>query len=220
MKISFDQFSNLVEMAALVVGGLWAAWSFHKLQKARGAEVGINVEVATLRKLQLEIENDKRRHLREQPALGIALEAHEVIDASETSGSVLCVTATLKNEGELNLEVMFDESALTVGRLVHDEHHRQSVKDLRRSSHWYLAPDGKKGEAFLAERIFRIGQTRRIPFAVQLRDAGVYLVQFQATYNKVPFDDEKASRREPVAITALEQTIYVATGQPADTRTT
>ena len=221
MNISLDQFSSLVKTLALVVGGLWAVWTFYRLQKAREAEVKINVEVADLQKSQLEIENEKRRRLREQPALAITLEVQEVLDPSETSSSLLCVTATLKNEGDLNLDVTFDDSALTIGRIVRDEHHRESVRELRRSCHWYLPPDGKEGVALSDSdpRVFRIGQVRKIPFAVQIPDPGVYLVQFQATYRMMPFEGENAFRKEPLVITAFEQTIHVGTGQPAEKRT-
>jgi hypothetical protein len=88
--------------------------------------------------------------------------------------------------------------------------HRQSVRDLRRSGHWYLSSDGKKGESLLDPRLFRIGQVRKIPFVVSISEPGMYLVQFQALYQERAFDDEKPSRKEPVAIIALEQTAHVA----------
>ena len=216
MSFSLDQLSDLIKLLALVVGGLWAVWTFHKLQRAREAEIDINVKVANLQRSQLEIESGKRKRLREQPVLAIALEVHEVIDTSEKSGSILCVTVVLKNEGDLNLDVTFDDSALTVGRIVQDEHHRQSIKDLRRACRWFFPSDGKKAEALPEPQIFRIGQARTIPFAVHIADPGVYLVQFHATYQKRPFDDEKPFRSDPVAITAFEQTIHVVTGKPGE----
>jgi len=216
MNVSLDQLSDLIKLLALVVGGLWAVWTFHKLQRAREAEIDINVKVANLQRSQLEIESGKRKRLREQPVLAIALEVHEVTGTSETPGSILCVTVILKNEGDLNLDVTFDDSALTVGRIVQDQHHRQSIKELRRACRWYFPPDGKKAEALSEPQIFRIGQVRTIPFAVHLADSGVYLVQFQATYKKIPFDDEKPFRNDPVAIAAFEQTIHVVTGKPGE----
>jgi hypothetical protein len=216
MNLSLDQLSDLVKLIALLAGGLWAIWTFHKLQRAREAEININVKVASLRKSQLEFESDKRKRLREQPVLAISLAVHEVIGTSGESGSILRVTVILKNEGDLNLDVTFDESALTVGRIVQDEHHRQSVRDVRRACRWWFPPDGNKAEALEDPQVFRIGQARTIPFAVHIATPGVYLVQFQATYQKRPFDDEKPLRHEPVAITAFEQAILIVTGKPGE----
>jgi hypothetical protein len=127
---------------------------------------------------------------------------------------MLCVTVTLKNEGDLNLEVTFDDSALTVGRIVQDKHHGQTIQALHRSCHWYLPGGGRTGEQLSDPRIFRTGQTRQIPFALEIADPGIYLVQFQAVYQKRPFDDEHAFRKKPLAIIAFEQKIHVVSGTP------
>jgi hypothetical protein len=47
-----------------------------------------------------------------------------------------------------------------------------------------------------------------------ITEPGGYVIQFNADYSKTPFDGEKSSRKEPVQIHAVEQTIYFATGNP------
>ena len=143
-------------MAALAVGGLWAAWTFHKLQRVRAAEIDNKVKLAGIDKSRIEQEELRTRLLRQQPQLAVEFNVAETASLPETSKGFLCVTVTLKNEGEQNLEVAFDDSALTVGRIVFEKNGRQTIRDVHRSGPWYFAPNSNKPEA-LPSRILRAG---------------------------------------------------------------
>jgi hypothetical protein len=215
-EMTFERFSDVIKLSGIVVGGAWTLWTYYKLQTEKRKELEIANSIARLRKSELEIETAKRQLLREQPQLGIALGVTGVVS---NKSYIICVDVTLKNEGDLNLEIEFDDAALSVGRITSDVHHRQSVKDLRRSSHWLLPSEGKTAEAVTVPRIFRIGQVRKLVFAVEVGGPGIYLVQFQAMYEEIPFDHDKSRRKSTKPIIAIEQAIHVVTEHEESTRT-
>jgi hypothetical protein len=215
MSVSLQDVSDIIKMVGLVAGGLWAAWTFHKLQKVRAAELEVNQKLTEIQKSRIEQEEIRTRLLRQQPQLAIQLNVAETASLTETFKGVLCVTVTLKNEGEHNLEVAFDDSALTVGRIVFERNGEQTIRDVHRSSPWYFASDSDKPQAF-SERIFRSGQKRQMALTVPITEPGSHVVQFRTIYCKIPFEGEKPSNKAPLAIDAIEQMIYFATGKPGE----
>jgi hypothetical protein len=213
MSLSLEQVSDLVKLVGLVATGVWAAWTFQKLQKVRAAELENNQRLVEMRKARIEQDEIRTRLLRQQPQLAIQLSIAETPPVIGASKSILCVTVILKNEGEQNLQIAFDDSALTVGRIDFEKSGRQAVRDLHRSSPWYLAPDSDKPQA-ITDRILRVGQKRQMVFTVPTMEPGAYFVQFQAIYDRFPFDGEKPSHKAPLTINAIEQVIFFATGKP------
>jgi hypothetical protein len=57
--MSIEQISDVVKMIAFVVAGLWAAWTFHKLQKVRAAELDNNRKLVETKKSKIEHEEIK-----------------------------------------------------------------------------------------------------------------------------------------------------------------
>jgi len=123
VALSLTQVSEIVKILGLVSGGLWAAWTFQKLQKVRDADSKVKRELID----QQEI---RARLLRQQPQLAIKLNVSEETSPTEAYKSLLCVTATLKNEGEQNLKVIFDQSALTIARLACDEDGTRNIESV------------------------------------------------------------------------------------------
>jgi len=64
-------------MVGLVAGGLWAAWTFQKLQRVRAAELA-------LQKSSIEQEELRTRLLRQQPQLDIQIDVAEMAPLTET----------------------------------------------------------------------------------------------------------------------------------------
>jgi hypothetical protein len=220
MSLSLEQTSDIIKMVGLVAGGLWAAWTFHKLQRVRAAELENNAKLTAIQKSSIEQEELRTRLLRQQPQLDIQLNVAETAPLTETYKSSLCVTAILKNEGEQNLEVDFLPSALTVGRIVFNKNGMQAL-DVHRFGPFYfeyISDDSPLSDEpqFMGPRRLRVGQKRQIALAVlPIQVPGAYIVQFHAVYRKVPFDGEEPFSEVPVEINAIEQTFYFATGNPA-----
>src|SRR5438046_5033025 len=116
--IALKDISEIVKMAGVVAGGLWAAWTFQKLQKVRAAELENNQKLTEIQKLRTEQEELRMRLLRQQPQLAMDLHVTETASPIASYKSFLCITVTLNNEGEQNLDVQFGSSALTIGRTV------------------------------------------------------------------------------------------------------
>jgi hypothetical protein len=226
MLLSLEQVSDIIKMAGLVAGGLWAAWTFHKLQRVRAAELENNAKLAAIQKSSIEQEELKTRLLRQQPQLDIQLNVAETAPLTETDKSSLCITVVLKNEGEQNLEVDFLPSALTIGRIVFGADGMQ-VSEVHRFKPFYFAvlsdSDALISDELqcMASRILRVGQKRNMALAIlPVQVPGAYAVQFHAVYRRVPFDGEEPFREAPVQINAIEQTFYFATGKPAESANT
>jgi len=220
MPVLLGQIPGIITMVGLIGGGLWAVWTFHKLQKVRSAELEnnerlstIQENLATTQKSHIEQEELRTRLLSQQPQLAIELNVTETWSPSGTCKSFLCATVTLKNEGEQNLRVDFDGSALSIGRMVFKKNGEQTT-DVRRFGPSYFTSDSDEPK-FMSYRIFRVGQKRQIVLAVlPVTEPGAYIVQFHALYSKEPFDGEKPSREGTYRIDATEQTVYFATGKP------
>jgi hypothetical protein len=213
MSMFLEQLPNIITTVGLVGGGLWAVWTFHRLQKVRAAELVNNETLTTIQKSRIEQEELRTRILSQQPQLALELNVTEAASPTGTYKSFLCVTVILKNEGEQNLQVEFDASALSVGRFVFEKNGEQTL-DVCRFGPSYFTPDNDEPQ-FLDHRILRVGQKRQTVLAVlPVTEPGGYIVQFHAIYSKVPFDEEKHSRKRAVRIDAIEQTAYFATGEP------
>ncbi len=217
MTVSLQEVSDIIKVVGLVAGGLWTAWTFHKLQKVRAAEVENNRMLAEIQKSRLEQQEMRTRLLRQQPQFAIELKVVETVRLTGTPKDCLGVTVTLKNEGDQNMWVQFDDSTLIVGRIVFEKNGKQTIKELHRFEPWYFI-HGSDTPHPLSERGFRVGARRQLAFAVPITEPGAYFVQFYAVYAKVPFEGEKVSRKAPAEepIAAIEQTIHFATGTPSE----
>src|SRR5690242_12581657 len=104
MKLSLEQISEIIKMVGLVVAGLWAAWTFHKLQRVRAAVLENEEKLTAIQKSRAEHEELRTQLLRQQPQLAIKLDITETGFLTEKGKNFLCITAVLKNEGEQNFE--------------------------------------------------------------------------------------------------------------------
>jgi hypothetical protein len=159
MTMSLEQISEIGKLVALVAGGLWAAWTFHKLQKVRAAELENDKNLAALEKSRIEQEELRLGLIRQQPQLAVELHVTETGFPTETYRSLLCVTVILKNDGEQNLRIEFQPATLTVGRMVVEKEPKQTM-DVRRFGPSYFVPESNDPQ-LLPERILRVGQKRR-----------------------------------------------------------
>jgi hypothetical protein len=170
------------------------------------ARVGIEKTRADIEKTRVDRREAQTRLARQQPQLSIELSISEMVPALGVSADCLYISVSLKNEGELNLEVKFDDSALIMGRIVFDHQRAPKIKEVYRTAPLYLSETAEELEA-LPSRIFRIGQQRRMVFAIPVSESGVYFVQFSATYYRRPFDGEKNSA-SGTSVHAIEQALY------------
>lgn len=179
---SVDVLKGLTETIAIAVGGLWAAWTFHKLQRTRASEAELNKSLTETRE-------SERRLAAQEPNLEV-----EFIDFAEhyvsgTERGYLAVTIQLSNSGLRNLMVTFDESALRVGRLQPGDESSGRLLDIDRAGACQISEHGNKLEP-MPFRIFRVGQHRRILLLTRISEPGLYFVQFQVVYQAIAFDTE------------------------------
>jgi len=200
MHLSLGQVLEVIKVAALVAGGIWTVWIFHKLQSARTAELKNKQTLTEL--------------LRQQPVLDIEIKVAEAVCHTKKARGFLCITVTLKNQGDQNLMAVFDNAALTVGHIVSNNDGEQTTDDLWRFGHWYFAPDIEQPQS-IPERIFRAGQRRQLAFSVPITEVGGYLIQFHTIYQRWRFEGEQGRNTErSVKIDAVEQAVFFATGNP------
>src|SRR5215813_1531643 len=213
-KISLKDFSEIVKMVAVAVGGLWAAWTFHKLQKVRAAELKNRQTEVEIQKSRAEHEELRMRVLRQQPQLAVELRATETASSTKGYKSFLCITVVLKNEGEQNLDLQFSPTALTVGRLTFHKNGEQAMSVQRFGASYF--DENEDQPQLFHERILRVGQKRQMALAVlPVAQPAGYIIQFRAAYSRPTFDGERLTAK-PFTIEALEQMIYFATGNPSE----
>jgi hypothetical protein len=220
MSPSLEQIADIIKIVGLVTGGLWAAWTFHKLQRVRAAELENRARLTAIQRSTIEQEELRTRLLRQQPQLDIQLDVSETGPVTETCKSSLFVTVIVENQGQQNLEVDFLPSALTVARMIFDNNEIATL-DIRRFGPSYFAVIGNGPPSnepqMMTQRRLRVGQKRKMALAVlPIHAPGAYVVQFHAVYRKMPFDGEEPFRDAPVQINAIEQKFFYATGRPAE----
>jgi hypothetical protein len=145
ITMDVGMISELVRTLGIVISGLWVAWTFHKLQQTRAAEVKIGRDLAETekavadsrkaaaetnkaladsqkaltdtRKASAEVIDLERRQLSQQPNLEIAfVEIIEHRTSDQPPDVFLSVAIEVRNVGSRNLQMNFSETALTVGR--------------------------------------------------------------------------------------------------------
>jgi len=207
---------NTLKVISTVTIGLWAAWTFHKLQKVRKAELDLEVDAAKIKSEHMVQKETEARLLALQPQLGIDLALTEAPLPSEQAKSCLRVTVTLRNEGTSNLQVEFEGAPLMVGRIVSTGDAK--IDHVLPYEHFYLAPKTAK-QRRAGYRVFRVGQKRQFDFLIPIPEPGAYFVQFAAWYYRIPFDREtheddskSESTSEAPSIFAYEQKIFLASG--------
>lgn len=207
--------SEIVKMVGILAGGLWAAWTFQKLQKTRAAELENTQTLNAIQKSRIEQDELRTRLLRQQPQLAMELHVTETPSTTSAYKSFLCIMVTLKNEGEQNLDVQFGLSPLAVGRMVFRKNGEQTIEVERFGASYF--DDESEAPQLFRERILRVGQKRQMALAVlPVAEPAGYIIQFHALYGRRPFDNER-STEEPLLINAVEQAIYFANGEPNQT---
>jgi hypothetical protein len=197
-----ESFARLVEALGLVAGGLWAAWTFHKLQKARKA-------ILDVRRARLSEQEQRTKLVQRQPVLQIGLRVEEESERLPTP--FVRITVLLANRGDQNLTIQFNESFVTIGRVTEDEDGRVRMEAVNRLGAWMFDRD-VSGVRRMPERIFRVGQKRRMAFVAPIHAPGAYVVQCRAAYFRIPFDGEAAGKSEPLVIDAIEQVACIIKG--------
>jgi hypothetical protein len=198
----------IVKAVGIIVAGLWAAWTFHKLQKPLAAELENRRRLIDVQKARFENEDLRAQLLGHQPNPDFSLEVASVADASSPN-PLLTVTVAIANKGTQNFEISFSKSTLTVARLEIADG-AQQVTRIQRLAPWLVDEDSDELKHF-DSRTFRAGAVRRMVFAVPSSGSGLYLLQFRALYRRIPFDDD--NRRNASTgdwVDAIEQTIYSA----------
>jgi hypothetical protein len=198
---------GLAETIAIAVGGLWAAWTFHKLQRVRASEAEVNKSLAETRETE-------RRLAAQEPNLEV--EFIEVIEhhVSEAEKGYLAVTIQLSNSGLRNLEVIFEKSALLVGRLQPGDESSMHLLDVNHTGARYLPEHGNKLER-MPSRVFRVGQHRRMLLLARISEPGLYFVQCQVIYRAIEFDNEAPSEDTTALVRAVEQRLVHVEGAVA-----
>jgi hypothetical protein len=211
--LSLEQVSNTIKMIGLVAGGLWTAWTFHKLQKVRAAEVENDRQLAEIQKSRLEQQEVSTRLLGQQPQLAVELAVVERQLPAAQPQACLHITINLKNEGSQNLLIQFDDSALTVGHLILARNGERKLRELQRSGPMYVPVNSDEPEA-ITERLLRVGQRRQLAFAVPIAKPGAYFIQFSGVYVRCSFDGEE-THDTGNPIYAVEQAIVFTGGSEA-----
>lgn len=192
---SVQAVKSIVETIAVVIGGLWIAWTFHKLQSVRASEADISNKLREADKSQAETHEAARRLLSQQPNLEIEFDDFlEHTEEGVEGGSFLGVTLHLRNTGSRNLVVEFDETTLSVARFVLRDRELREMSEVYRTAFRWIAERGTTLVP-VEYRILRVGQQRQIVVVAPARTPGLYLVQFRALYYMLPFDSEPTEEK-------------------------
>lgn len=205
-----EVLGSAVETVAIVAAGLWAAWTFHKLQAIRAAEADIANSLRAADKSAAETRELERRLLGQQPDLDVAFSEVAQHGVPDGEGRYLAVTVTLRNRGTRNLTVDFDRAALTVARYDVTQRRLDHMLDVYRTGPKYLDERGTV-LSDIPYRILRVGQERQMVFLAPVPHPGLHLVQFRGLYSVIPFDEEEPDGAQPFPIQAVQQRVVPVT---------
>lgn len=206
-----ETIASSVDAVGLVVGGLWVAWTFHKLQRVRAAEVDVQKTLADTQKTTAETLELDHRRVSQQPNLEVTFSQMVEHETPESDCTYLAVTTDLLNSGSRNLQVDFSDATMTLARFDLLDRRLRRVSDVHRTGPGYFR-DGGDQIAEMPYRILRAGQRRRMVTLLPAPRPGVYLVEFRALYRMLPFEGEDvAGEVDCWVIDAVEQAL-VAVG--------
>jgi hypothetical protein len=181
---------------------------------------------ADIAKNRVEQDEIKERIRSQQPQLAIQLEVSESASPNPTYKSILAICVVVKNEGSQPLSMNFNQSSLTMGRL---EFHKNRQKNRQQR----FAPVIQCTPKFFQNgkltpfnfRLLRAGQARRMALAlVPITTLGSYLIQFSVSYVRAQLEayngEKEEMCRDNIAIEAVEQMFYIATGRAPERSTT
>jgi hypothetical protein len=173
-----DQAIEILKVVGLVGAGVWAAWTFHRLQRTRAAEIAINKELAETERASIGNAEARRNLISQQPVMNIELHVSEHALATKKCELALCVEANIRNEGKQDFKLSFDAFALTVARVEPSVDERPVLKNVKHFGAWYFKNSGEFEP--IGDRRFRVGSARRLALATLPVSKGVYLIQFLA----------------------------------------
>lgn len=199
----FSDFSSgvqdIVAAIAIVIGGMWALYTFSALHSVQKAEA----EIASL-----------RQSAARQPVLQITLSPQQSKgDKVEATGARrIAVAVTVKNEG--NFSLLFSTPQLDVAPLAAAAS-AAAMSPPRRYSAMTLDSDNKMQP--MPERLLRAGQARTIAFAIVAPYPGAYLLQLKTVYSageirgtrfvRGEITDGKFEANDDAGIEATEQAV-------------
>jgi len=208
--------ADLLKAVGMVSAGLWVAWTFHKLQKPLAAELDNRKKAVDVQKGRLEQEGLLAGLLGQQPNPEIGIQVTHHADDSSPGHVFLIVTVTIANRGTQNFEMQFTESAVAVARLKAGRGGGLHAAEVCRAAPWRL-DDRKADLQMFPLRSFRAGAVRRMVFVARCASPGLFALQFQAGYRRIPFDDDPRPESEGPWIGAVEQAFYAIGAQQAAT---
>ena len=130
------EIHDLIESVGIAAGGLWAAWTFHKLQKVRTAEIKNRAALQDMRRKRLQEQELKSRMVARQPVLQMGLRILEDVDGH--GGSSLRITVALSNRGDQNLMIQFNEAFITVGQVAEGKDGKVRMTAVHRLPPWFF----------------------------------------------------------------------------------
>jgi hypothetical protein len=204
LKTQWEVYELYLKCLAIVIAGAWAVWLFFVLRQREAAraelrktEVDIRTAEADLCKTEVEIRSIELQ-AKQQAVIEVELDA--TTHATADGRFALLATATLTNKGSRNTRILWKEKppAFKARPLIFNgvtSSFGDAVECRPRMT--------KDPERQPVSHIVRAGGCERIAFALEVPQAGIYLLTFRGTVD----EEERAVSMQtgaqlPVAWTA------------------
>lgn len=179
--------ANLVTAAALIIGGIWAVFTFGSLLKIPKERASLQLMEHQIRQGELErlrAEADIRKSDAELRQLDLENRTQAVVDMSIDANSVtvpgetrvfLAVTVTVTNTGNQNTRLILrDQRPFSIRRVSFGTDGAANYGDRRD----FAVARAAMPDSWARSIVVRTGGTERIPFLVAVPEPGLYHLAF------------------------------------------
>jgi hypothetical protein len=207
-----ELLKTLLEVVAIIAGGIWAIFTFHALGQIARARADIANAEASRRKSEAEAQQ-----LLEKAGIGAVIEVDltaTTVKAPDGRGLLLSVLVEITNKGTRNAKAKFPEPPefpFTAYEVTAHEDGRFSYEMVARAA----VISGINPEFRSLQVLVRAGGRERLPFLVRIPRPGVYLLVFGIPLSEK--EQEVAKKFDFVATGRWTAKRYVVVGADGTT---
>jgi hypothetical protein len=188
---------SVITCVAIIVGGVWAYYTFRVL----GSSTKAQAEIQLLQQQALE-----------QPNLSISISSSYIHEKSKAKYTALIIVE-LKNEGKRAVE--YRDAGIEL-KLVSPQVNATNGYTNKLNA---VIIDEEGTYQTMPDRILRTGQARRLVFPATSLEPDLYLIQFSITYLGMRLEDGQFKESNDANIQAFEQSFVDISSRPFEQST-
>jgi hypothetical protein len=179
-----DIIKNATVSMAVLIGGGWTLYRFHRLRHIANAEAELRAKVADLKVKEMDYIS-RREALHKSAVLEARISA-EQMDVHGAEGLYISAVVSIKNIGNTDTLVKFEENEFVISSAKHNEDGNLIYSIISRAEHPSVFGTNIIGTSIPS------GYTCQIPYVFKVDEVGIYLLSFKTN----AYGEDNPSLRE------------------------